>query len=74
MTLACQMLCLISLCYGSVLIEVFVAPGIRVVSNAGGINPLACAAAVREAARKADVDIKVAVVTGDDIISQVSYY
>ena len=46
--------------------------GIRVVSNAGGINPLACAAALREAAKKADVDIKVAVVTGDDIISQVN--
>lgn len=46
--------------------------GIRVVSNAGGINPLSCAAAVEEAAKKSGVDIKVAVVTGDDLIAQKS--
>ncbi|XP_033632246.1 uncharacterized protein LOC117293880 [Asterias rubens] len=42
--------------------------GIRVVSNAGGVNPHACAAALQEAAKKAGVDIKVAVVTGDDLM------
>ena len=47
--------------------------GIRVISNAGGINPLACAAAIQETAKKAGVDIKVAVVTGDDIMSKVWY-
>jgi len=46
--------------------------GIRVVSNAGGINPLSCATAIQEAAKKAGVELKVAVVTGDDIMSQVS--
>lgn len=44
--------------------------GIRVVSNAGGVNPLACAAAIQEVVKKAGLDLKVAVVTGDDLIPQ----
>ncbi|KAM6072273.1 uncharacterized protein LJ206_010464 isoform 2-T2 [Theristicus caerulescens] len=44
--------------------------GVRVISNAGGINPLACAAALQEVAKKADVDLKIAVVTGDDLMSE----
>lgn len=47
--------------------------GIRVVSNAGGINPLACAAALQQVAKKADVDMKIAVVTGDDLIGEVRF-
>ncbi|XP_061524734.1 uncharacterized protein lratb.1 isoform X1 [Phycodurus eques] len=43
--------------------------GVRVVSNAGGVNPLACAAAIREVVKKADLDLKVAVVTGDDLMA-----
>uniref|UniRef100_A0A0P4W754 Uncharacterized protein n=1 Tax=Scylla olivacea TaxID=85551 RepID=A0A0P4W754_SCYOL len=46
--------------------------GIRVLSNAGGINPEGCAAALRQAAKKAGVDIKVGVVTGDDLMPQKS--
>ncbi|CAJ1048283.1 uncharacterized protein lratb.1 [Xyrichtys novacula] len=42
--------------------------GIRVVSNAGGVNPLACAEAIQEVLKKADLDLKVAVVTGDDLM------
>lgn len=48
--------------------------GVRVISNAGGINPLACAAALQEVAKKADVDLKIAVVAGDDLMSEVFYF
>lgn len=41
--------------------------GIRIVANAGGVNPLACAAALREIASAAGTELKVAVVEGDDV-------
>ncbi|XP_060716640.1 uncharacterized protein LOC132839596 isoform X1 [Tachysurus vachellii] len=44
--------------------------GIRVVSNAGGVNPLACAAAIQEVVQKSGLSLKVAVVTGDDLMRQ----
>ena len=44
------------------------ADGIRIVTNAGGVNPQACARAIVERARAAGVrGFKVAVVSGDDI-------
>uniref|UniRef100_A0A3Q0SAB5 Si:ch73-132f6.5 n=1 Tax=Amphilophus citrinellus TaxID=61819 RepID=A0A3Q0SAB5_AMPCI len=42
--------------------------GIRVVTNAGGVNPLACAEAIQEVTKKAGLELKVAVVTGDDLM------
>jgi Acyclic terpene utilisation family protein AtuA len=46
------------------------ARGIRVTSNAGGVNPRACAEAVREVARKLGLSqqVRIALVTGDDIL------
>jgi Acyclic terpene utilisation family protein AtuA len=44
--------------------------GIRVTSNAGGVNPRGCAEAVLEAARRLDLGgkVKVGLVSGDDIL------
>lgn len=42
--------------------------GVRVVANAGGVNPPACAAAVRAAAAKQGKSLRVGVVTGDDLL------
>lgn len=40
---------------------------IRVISNAGGVNPKACAAALQAACDKAGVALKIAVLSGDDL-------
>ena len=44
--------------------------GVRVVANAGGVNPPACAAAVRHAASRAGAAgaLRIGVVTGDDLL------
>ncbi|NNA89641.1 acyclic terpene utilization AtuA family protein [Pseudomonas gessardii] len=44
--------------------------GIRVISNAGGIHPQACAAALQAACDRAQVPLKIAVVLGDDLQPQ----
>jgi hypothetical protein len=44
-----------------------VAKGIRVISNAGGLNPQACAQALQALAREQGLQLKIAVVTGDDV-------
>ena len=43
---------------------------IKVVTNAGGVNPQACRDAVLKACEAAGVNLKVAVVLGDDILSR----
>jgi hypothetical protein len=44
--------------------------GVRVIANAGGVNPPACAAAVRASARQAGHGgkVRIGVVTGDDLL------
>jgi hypothetical protein len=44
--------------------------GVRVIANAGGVNPPACAAAVRAVAERLGVSdrIRIGVVTGDDLL------
>jgi hypothetical protein len=42
--------------------------GVRVIANAGGVNPPACAAAIKQLAERMGVSIKIGVVTGDDLL------
>ena len=48
--------------------------GIKIISNAGGVNPAACAKALREVVKAAGLDLKIGVITGDDILSQVEEF
>jgi hypothetical protein len=42
--------------------------GVKVVSNAGGLNPSSCATAVRDVARKLGLEPRIAYVEGDDLM------
>jgi hypothetical protein len=43
---------------------------VKIISNAGGVNPEACAAAMRALIADRGLDLKVAAVTGDDLIAR----
>lgn len=45
--------------------------GIKVVSNAGGLNPAGCAERVRELADRLGIDVSVAHVEGDDLMDRI---
>ncbi len=44
------------------------ASGVRIIANAGGMNPRACAAALQSLADELNVTVSIAVVEGDDIM------
>ncbi|MEO7336904.1 MAG: acyclic terpene utilization AtuA family protein, partial [Caldimonas sp.] len=46
--------------------------GIKVISNAGGINPAACADALRALAAEQGIRLRIAVVEGDDVMALLS--
>src|SRR4051812_12072897 len=45
--------------------------GVRIVTNAGGLNPAGCAAAVRQLASRLGLRVNVAHVEGDDLMARV---
>ena len=46
--------------------------GVKILSNAGGVNARACGRAVEKAIADAGLDLKVAVITGDDLFADAS--
>ena len=46
--------------------------GVRVVSNAGGVNPLACKSAIEATIAELGLPLRVAVVTGDDLMAMLA--
>ena len=44
--------------------------GVKILSNAGGVNPKACAQKLRDAIKAQGLSLKVAVVTGDDLLNK----
>jgi hypothetical protein len=53
------------------ILPICVEKNIKVVTNGGGVNPLACKDAILEVAKKLGVNVKVGVVAGDDILEQI---
>lgn len=46
--------------------------GIKIIANAGGLNPLSCAESLADAVKKQGLpEMKIGVVTGDDILQEV---
>ena len=48
-------------------LPLIVRSGVKIVTNAGGVNPHACRARVEELAAKAGVAVRIAVIDGDDV-------
>ena len=46
--------------------------GVRVVANAGGVNPPACATAIQAVAKKRGKSLRIGVVTGDDLLPRLN--
>ncbi|MEO6863941.1 MAG: acyclic terpene utilization AtuA family protein [Gemmatimonadaceae bacterium] len=46
--------------------------GVRVIANAGGVNPPACATAIQGVAKKRGKSLRIGVVTGDDLLPRLS--
>jgi hypothetical protein len=49
-------------------LEAIADSGVKLISNAGGVNPEACGRAIRQLIEDAGLPLKVAVITGDDLM------
>jgi hypothetical protein len=47
--------------------------GVRIIANAGGVNPKACVALLRNVISELELDLKVACVTGDDLLERAEF-
>jgi hypothetical protein len=54
------------------LLGTLLSKGVKIITNAGGVNPRGCAEALCEVARRQGLSLKVAVVEGDDIRARLS--
>lgn len=50
------------------------AQGVKIIANAGGVNPEGCARAVRKAVADAGLDLSVSIITGDDIMDRLDRF
>ncbi|KAK6173181.1 hypothetical protein SNE40_016685 [Patella caerulea] len=46
--------------------------GIKIISNAGGVNPIGCGVALQKVCHKAGVNLNIAVIEGDDLMPEVN--
>ncbi|MBS4027527.1 MAG: DUF1446 domain-containing protein [Ignavibacteriales bacterium] len=53
------------------ILPICIEKNIKVVTNGGGVNPIACKDAILSVAQKLGVNVKVGVVAGDDILEQI---
>ena len=44
--------------------------GIKILTNAGGINPISCRTMLERAAKKEGINLKIAIVVGDNLITE----
>ncbi|MEX0285972.1 MAG: acyclic terpene utilization AtuA family protein [Paracoccaceae bacterium] len=55
-------------------LKTIAAKGVKVLSNAGGVNPVACGAALQALVAELGLSLKVAVVEGDDILDRAEQF
>ncbi len=56
------------------LLETIKTKGIKVISNAGGVNPQACVTALENLAEATGVELKIAMIDGDNVLAKKAHY